>query len=194
MKKITLFIILTLSFINSYSQEFYSLYSDTIIEEPCDMISEQKDSVVFDLPEFYVIENDTVGVIITVEQAQKIDSDLEMLKLFKQLDNQVKQVDEFYITVINSQNDKISILETTISKLKQASGNQDEMIKTLKDKINQRKRDIELANQQIFNDQVIIQGLKEDLSKEKTKKIIGTVTTGSGAAILLGLLIWQSVK
>lgn len=194
MKSVSLFIILILSFVNVYSQEFYSLYSDTIIEEPCDVIFEKKDSVVLDPPEFYVIDGDTVGVIITVEQAQKIDSDLEMLKLFKQLDNQVQQVDEFYISVINSQNDKISILETTISKLRLASVNQDEMIKTLKDKIEKRKKDIELANQQIFNDQVIIQGLKEDLSKEKTKKIIGTATTGTGAAILLGLLIWQSVK
>jgi len=45
------------------------------------------------IPPYYLIENnDTIGVVLSVKQAQKLDNDLEMLKLLKQLDDELRNI------------------------------------------------------------------------------------------------------
>lgn len=191
MKKLTILIFTLLLSSSLYSQEspeFWQMYTDTVVESIHDTncIEVDKSPFVLNPPQFYIIDGDTVGVILSVEQVQKIDSDLEMLKLFKQLDVKVQDVDNFYITVINNQNEKISILETTLKNIREQSTGQEDMISSLKRQLKIRTEQYELSEEQIFNDSVIIDGLKKDLKKQKRKTIGAIAGAGAGG---LGLLI-----
>jgi hypothetical protein len=141
MKKLTilLFTLLLSTQVFSQENEFYHLYTDNLVELPVDTDCVEIDTIpvitdtveyVFSPPEYYVIDGDTVGITLSIEQVQNIDSDLEMLKLFKVLDDQNQDVDQFYIDVINNQNEKMSVLQTTLSKIRESSSTQEDMITT----------------------------------------------------------------
>jgi hypothetical protein len=205
MKKLTILLLTILMSGSLYSQEreFYELYTDGVtslyeIDTNCVEIDTvpvaQNDSIptdtveyTFNPPEYYVIDGDTIGIILSIEQVQKIDSDLEMLKLFKLLDNQVQGVDEFYISVINDQNEKISILETTLGNIKDQSGEQEELIENLKKQVKLKSDQYDLSEEQYQNDLIIIEGLKKDLRKQKIKTWAGA--GGAGALGIGGIIL-----
>ena len=164
-----------------------SISTDTLPMVSNDSISTDTIAHTFDPPEYYVIDGDTVGVILSVAQLQKIDSDLEMLKLFKQLDNQVQGVDDFYISVINDQNEKISILETTLNNVKDQTEGQEELIENLKRQVRMKTDQYELSEEQYQNDLIIIEGLKKDLRKQKVKTWAGSA--GAGALGIGGIIL-----
>jgi peptidoglycan hydrolase CwlO-like protein len=187
--KTLLITLLTLISLNSFSQvEDTTSFFET---ETIEIKKYDKDN----LPQF-LLDNcgDTIGIIMSVEQVQKLDSDGELLSLFKNLDMNVKNIDDMYISVINDQNSKITLLETKISQLENNYDKQKDMINTLKNKISNKEKEIELSKEQEINNQTIIEELKQDLSKEKTKKIIGVTTTSGVASILLALLIYVGIR
>ena len=95
---------------------------------------------------------------------------------------------------MNDQNSKIIILETTISELKSKSNDKDVIINELRTQLSKYKKLNELSDEQIQNDQIIIEELKSDLTKEKTKKIIGITTSSTIGAVLLALTIYLGIR
>ena len=57
---------------------------------------------VSNLPKYYVVDKDTVGIILTVEQVQKLDNDVELLELFKKLQLDCENVTTHYIKIIKT--------------------------------------------------------------------------------------------
>ena len=147
-----------------------------------------------DFPQYVIKNEKTIGIIFTVEQVQKIDSDLELLKLFKQLSFESKSIEEYYVTIVNDQNSKIIILETTINELKSKSNDKDKIIEDLRNQVSKWKKANELSNEEIQNNQIIIEELKSDINKEKTKKIIGITTSSTIGAVLLALTIYLGIR
>ena len=205
MKKILTSIIILLFSINvTFSQNEESIIrSDTTIYEISDedssSIETYSNDCEYEIPngDFpqYVTKNDkTIGVILTIKQLQNIDSDLELLKLFKQLTIESKSIEEYYITIVNDQNSKIIVLEKTINELKSLSNDKDIIIEDLKNQVSKYKEVNELSDEQIQNDQIIIEELKSDLTKEKTKKIIGITTSSTIGAVLLALTIYLGIR
>ena len=191
MKKILTSIIILLFSINvSFSQN--EEISDQIIQS--DTIECEYEIPNSDFPQYVTKNKTTIGVILSIEQLQKIDSDLELLKLFKQLTIESKGIEEYYITIVNDQNSKIIILETTISELKSKSNDKDVIINELRTQLYKYKKLNELSDEQIQNDQIIIEELKSDLTKEKTKKIIGITTSSTIGAVLLALTIYLGIR
>ena len=147
-----------------------------------------------DFPQYVTKNNKTIGIILTIEQVQKIDSDLELLKLFKQLTIESKSIEEYYITIVNDQNSKIIILETTINELKSKSNDKDKIIEDLRNQVSKWEKANVLSNEEIQNNQIIIEELKSDINKEKKKKIIGITTSSTIGAVLLALTIYLGIR
>ncbi len=199
MKKLTilLFTLLLSTQVFSQEKEFYQLYTDNLVESLVDtdcveIDTNLIDNYVFTPPEYYVIDGDTVGITLTIEQVQHINSELEMLKLFKVLDSQTQDVDQFYIDVINNQNEKMSVLQTTLTKIRESGTKQDDIIIKLKRQLKIRTAQYESSGEQISNDEIIIEGLKKDVTKQKAQKIgafIGAGTGGAGVIVLLILML-----
>jgi hypothetical protein len=144
-----------------------------------------------DLPQYYVQNSDTIGILLTIEQVQKLDNNTELLGLFEKLSIKCDSLDTYYVGVINNMNDKITILNYKVTKQDEAMKKQDDMVKDLKSQVANAIFRLELCEQQRNNDSTIIKGLKQDLTKAKVKGIAGWTTTGvvSAIAIFLGIFL-----
>jgi hypothetical protein len=144
-----------------------------------------------DLPQYFVQNGDTIGVLLTVEQVQKLDNNSELLGLFEKLSIKCDSLDTYYIGVINKMNDKIAVLNVKISKQDEAIKKQDDMVKDVKNQLTNALLRLSLCEQQRSNDSIIIKGLKQDLNKSKWKNVAGWTTSGvvSAVAIFLGIFL-----
>ena len=86
---------------------------------------------VSNLPKYYVVDKDTVGIILTVEQVQKLDNDVELLELFKKLQLDCENVTTHYIKIINGLEEKVVLMEVSIKDLNNKSKEQDDLINNL---------------------------------------------------------------
>ena len=136
--------------------------------------------------EYPKIETDANGqkvVIFTLEQAQKIDNDLEILDLLDRNKIQCDSLNIARLRIIDSQNLKIVLLEKSIEEIRAQSSdkdlllsNKDQQIKTLEESVKIQEEQKCIKNKQI-------EGLQDDLKKEKKKKWIF-----GGAGFLIGVL------
>lgn len=147
-----------------------------------------------DLPQYFVQNEDTIGILLTIEQVQKLDNNSELLSLFEKLSIKCDSLDTYYVGVINNMNDKITILDLKVAKQDEAMKKQDDMVKDLKAKVANALLRLDLCEQQISNDSLIIKGLKQDLTKSKVKNIVGWSTTGVATAVAIFLGIFLGTK
>jgi hypothetical protein len=147
-----------------------------------------------DLPQYYVQNGDTIGILMTIEQVQKLDNNSELLGLFEKLSIKCDSLDTYYVGVINNMNDKITILNFKVRKQDEAMKKQDDMVNDLKTQVANALFRLNLCEQQRSNDSLIIKGLKQDLSKSKVKNVVGWSTTGISAAVAIFLGIFFGTK
>jgi hypothetical protein len=137
----------------------------------------------------YLIENgDTIGIVLSVEQVQKLDNKIELLYLFEKLQTNFESTNLYYIELINISDEKIGLLETKVSDLISQGNEKDGLIKNLKEQVAKMEEDRELCNTQLKNKDTEIKLLNEDLIKEKFKKWLsaaGNVALGVVAIILI---------
>lgn len=138
-------------------------------------------------PKYFVLEGDTVGVILTIEQAQKIDNDIEILRLLETLSLECDSLDTYYIKIINGLEDVIVIYELKTQNLNQQDSLKNQEIIKLKELISLREKQLVLSDDQKKNDSIIIKSLKKDITKLKTKNVI-TLTTGILVSVILVFL------
>ena len=136
--------------------------------------------------EYPKIETDANGqkvVIFTLEQAQKIDNDLEILDLLDRNKIQCDSLNIARLRIIDSQNLKIVLLEKSIDEIEAQSSDKDLLLSNKDQQIKNLEESVKIQEEQKCIKQLQIDGLKDDLKKEKTKKWI----FGAGG-LLLGIL------
>jgi len=141
-----------------------------------------------DFPQYYMKGKDTIGVIFTVAQAQKIDNDYELLLLLKQSKIQSDSLINAYITVIDLQGKQIAKLELKTSLLEDLNKIKDSEIENLKQQIAQYKKDKVLSDSIIVNDKELITSYKKESRKLKTQKYLFTGLGIAAAVVALVLL------
>ncbi len=138
-------------------------------------------------PHYYVVDNDTLGVVFTVEQAQKIDNDLDLLKLYEQLSGNYDKSGTQYIVIVDNMNKQIGILKVEIDGYKKVIMDKDVIIADLKtivenDKLVKEKYEREVKNAHTEND-----NLKKQLRKSFWQKV-------GGGAVALAVIAFLVVK
>ena len=137
-------------------------------------------------------EVDSLGqkvVVMTIEQAMKLDNNSELLTLFEKLNSQLGEFDSTCIKVINDKEKVISIQTVEISKLKESLNIKDEQIASLQHRIAEYIVNIGILQDQVKNREDVISEKDKQIRGLKTKMIFGGI--GSGAAIvglILGLI------
>jgi hypothetical protein len=137
--------------------------------------------------EYPKIETDEKGqkiVIFTLEQAQKIDNDLEILDLLDRNKIQCDSLNIARLRIIDSQNSKIVLLEKSISELKAQSSDKDLLLANKDEQIKNLEESVKIQEEQKCIKQKQIEGLQGDLKKEKKKKWL----FGAGG-LAIGILI-----
>lgn len=135
------------------------------------------------------IETDSLGqkiVIMTIEQAQKLDNTSDLLVLFEKLDEELGNYDKTCIEVINKQGQVITSQEIEISKLKELVQVKDKQIDILQRDIAAYIAKEKLFEQELVNLQKISDEYRVELGKQKLRSVIGG--SASGLAII-GLIV-----
>jgi len=123
-----------------------------------------------ELPDYLIEGGDTIGIILSIEQAQKLDNNTELLQLFKQLQIDCDNLEGYYVSIINESNQQIALLEANVTALTLQGQEKDKLAVNLEKQLSNCAKDTVLCNQELKNKNDEIKLLKEDLRKEKFKK------------------------
>ncbi|CAG7580279.1 MAG: hypothetical protein SLAVMIC_00336 [uncultured marine phage] len=141
----------------------------------------QEDSTVNEYPKYIFTETDTF-VVFTMEQAQKIDNDYELLVMLEDLADHQEIGDSAFIKVINDQEQQIALLKVEVEALKDVGDDKDTVISKLNDQIELYKSNEEKYEQELVNKDKIIEEKDKQIKKHKRQKLFGGI--GGGAAII----------
>lgn len=144
-----------------------------------------------DLPQYYIQNSDTIGIILSVEQVQKLDNDVELLHMFEMLSIKCDSLDKHYVKVINDMNDVITLKEVSIRNLTTQNTTFASEVTKLKSAIRIKEKQLNICEEQRVNDSTAIAMLKQDLNKSKLNNVISWGSTGfvSALAIFLGVFL-----
>lgn len=123
-------------------------------------------------------------VVFTLEQAQKIDNDLEILELMKVARVKCDSLNLSYIKVIDEQKGEIIILKKLNDELSKNEKDKDKQISNLSEQNSNLQKNIDLCNKENGNKDKEIEGLNDDIKKVKWKSLGG----GFVAGVVLTLL------
>jgi hypothetical protein len=126
--------------------------------------------------EYPRLDTDSIGnriVIMTVEQAQKIDNSLDLLFILEKLMIDFSKYDEVTMKVIDDQNYLIISQKVEISLLNESLKNKNEQIDNLKEQLENHKTQLLLSNKQLLLKDDVIKEKDEKIGKLKAQKIIG---------------------
>jgi hypothetical protein len=189
MKKILIATLLSISSICFAQEENILETSPSLTTTPCVELPNTSD-----LPQFVVVLGDTVGILVTVNQLQKMESDVELLGLFKQLDTLNSEAEYFYINIINNMEDKITLSQNKISELMKVTGKQESMVETLKEKLKNAEMRLKLTEEQRENDAIAIKTFEDDINNLKLKNILSYSSSGLLGAGLIAITVLYILK
>ena len=142
-----------------------------------------------DYPQYIVKNGDTIGVMITVSQAQKIDSDYDLLDLLKKAKVQSDKADSACVVVVNNLGHQVAELKLKVTKMDELVKIKDEQISNLKSQISKYEQDSFLSTKQLALKDEIIGNYKKENLKLKTQKIVGFTIGGGGLVAAIVLLL-----
>ena len=138
-------------------------------------------------PHYYIKNGDTIGVVISIKQAQKIDNDYDLLSLLKKSKIEESKIDSAYVVVINNYGQEVAQLKLKISTMDDIDLIKDKEISNLRSQIDDYERDKLLSDLQLAKKDTIIQNYKGQVVKLKLQKTI-SFSVGGGLT-LLGILL-----
>lgn len=137
----------------------------------------KSDTLQDSLPKFLINGTDTM-VVLSLEQAQKLDSDEELLSLFKLNKITCDSLGTYYVNVINDKNETISLLKVKIIKKDSEIIVLNRMISKLKMDIQKYKENEELYETELENNKKANNILVKEIRRQKFKKTIAWISTG----------------
>ena len=144
-----------------------------------------------ELPQYLIEGGDTIGIIISVEQAQALDNDAELLALFKQLRMDCDNLDSYYLQVINSLDQKMGLLEIKNKELYNQSVEKMSLIENLNKQIENCEQNKDLCDDQISIKNEEVKTLKGEIRRQKIRKFI-SIGGNVVLAVITTLLIIKS--
>jgi len=145
----------------------------------------KRDSIIGSLPAYYVENGDTLGIILSIEQAQQIDNDEEILQLLETMKISCDSTINKYIVVVNEYDRKIGILNMKIHKLEDISKSQTALIDNLKLQIDNYKADLKKAEEQLTKKDNIISLQEKRINRLQMGKGIGLTGTIVGFGLFV---------
>jgi hypothetical protein len=137
----------------------------------------------------YSIENGKKTVVFTLEQAQRIDNDRQLLAHFRELGADFNSVDSACVKVVDAQGKEINGLKIEISSLKSLGITKDSEIDNLKAQISQYKIKDDLNKKELKTKDDIISEKDLQIRKQKRQKWAGFIGGGLSVIGLVFLLI-----
>jgi len=139
-------------------------------------------------PRYYIQGGDTLGVIYSIDQVQKIYNDQVLLSLFKDMRVGCDSLMKKYLVVVNKYEQKQLIDKALIDQYERGRGEQEKTNKLHIDKIENLEKDSRDCDRQKDLKDIQMQNLNETIKELKTQRnwLLGG-TAGFGALTLFFL-------
>lgn len=141
------------------------------------------------------IEVDSYGnkvVVMTITQAQKIDNNLDILKLLKLQGYECDSLNISYIKLVDELDKQKKLTDSIKMKLEDNIESKDDQIFNLEERLaNSISSDSACVKQKDLKNQEIIL-LKKEIRNQKIQKIVG-FTTGAAAIVVSFILLLKSL-
>ena len=134
-------------------------------------------------------EKDSLGqkvIVMTIPQAMKLNNTSNILEKFEKLQAEMKDYEDMCIKVVNEKDEVIARLDVTITKLDQQIIVKDDKIKALQGEILAWMEKNHVLEKQLANRQQVIDEKDKQLSRLKTKMVVGGI---GGSVVIVGLLL-----
>jgi hypothetical protein len=136
-------------------------------------------------PRYYVVGKDTLGVVISIADAQKLDNDGDILEIYKQLSGSYNKSGVQYITIINKMQQQIGVLTLEIGENEKIIINKDVIIRDLKNIISNYKVKEASFDKELVNKNIEIKNLNKQIKKSFWQKLGGSTI----ALLVIGFLL-----
>jgi Fe-S cluster assembly iron-binding protein IscA len=124
-------------------------------------------------------------VIMTIPQAMKLNNNSNLLEKFEKLSGEMKDYETICVKVINEKDETIAKLDIVITKQDGQLVVKDEKINALQGEILDWMKKTGALEKQLTNRQEVIDEKDKQLSRLKTKMVIG----GIGGSVIIGALL-----
>jgi len=134
-------------------------------------------------------EVDSLGqkiILMTIEQAQALDNNSDLLKLFENLDTQLSDYDEICIRVIGQKDAVIAAQDVQMKTLKESLYNKDSVIVNLQLSLAKTEAKVQSLERELLKKDDEINLHKDELVRVKTNMWIGGSTS---TLAIIGLII-----
>jgi uncharacterized protein (DUF3084 family) len=143
--------------------------------------------------EYPRFETDSLGraiVIMTVEQAQALDNNTDLLTLFEKLDVQLGEYDEVCIRVIGQKDAVIAAQDIQIKTLKESLLNKDDQIVKLQKEVSLNEAKISSFETELKKKDEEIELHKGEIKRVKTNAILGgSISTVGVIGLIIALIL-----
>jgi len=143
MKKILLSLILTLMSINLFSQN---------------------------LPQYYIVGKDTLGITLPIEKVKKMKNDLELKLILESMMISCDSTINKFIVVVDDYERKVISLKATITKLDSSDVNKQKIINSLKTNLELEEKNRKLCEKSSLKKDTVITNSEKIITNVKTER------------------------
>jgi len=143
------------------------------------------------LPKFYIVNGDTLGITISMEQLKRMKNDLE-LKTY--LEASAVSCDSFMnkaIIAIDDCEGRVRVLKLRIDKLDSADHENRVLLDNCLQRLENGDKDRFLCESQRKNDSIMINNMNKQINTLKVEKLVGWWGSGTFmvVSIILGIIL-----
>ena len=144
-----------------------------------------------DLPKFYIVNKDTLGIILSIDQLKRMKNDLELKSYFEASAISCDSFVNKAIIVIDECETKVRFLNLRISKLDSLDSENKVLLNNCLNRLENNDRNKILCDSQRDNDSLIIRNLGKQINTLKFEKAVGWWGTGSFllTSIILAIIL-----
>lgn len=125
------------------------------------------------------------GVLLTLEQAHKVDNDYDILKIYKSLNNEYVELESLYISVVNDLNEEKELMQVNIDLLNEQLVDVNTINNMLIQQNNIHKENVILYEEQLKINDEVVKNLNKTIKQQKTVKWISIVAMAVSGILYL---------
>jgi peptidoglycan hydrolase CwlO-like protein len=122
------------------------------------------------LPDYYIVNKDTVGIILPIDQVKRMKNDLELKVLLEDMMISCDSTINRLIIVVDDYEKRVVSLNATITKLDSSDKNKQEIINSLKKTLKEVKKDRDFCDSISAKKDTVIQNSEIIISDLKTQR------------------------
>jgi hypothetical protein len=142
-----------------------------------------------DYPKFDTDSSGQKLVVLTIEQAQELDNNTDLILMFENLNSQISNYDEVCLKVVDAKEKVIASQTIQINNLKEALENKDQQIINLQSTLDQFVKKTVNYEQELKNKNDEIALHKKEIRRGKRNYLIG----GGIGGVILGIVLTISI-